>query len=379
MRFRTAAVALGLALAGIGGTTAVLVNGDDSGTDIVAAGPGEPAAEPAAIAEPSVIAAPIDVPPVRPTVAPTKAPPPVKKLSKLATPDVLVTTKTPLTAAQVAKLKDITALENLAVFRTAAVTVQGKRTQAIGVDPSQFRAFTPQETAQSDELWKVVAKGELTASYALGRTNPLPLGGDVAIAGKTKRLGARASLGLPGVDLITDTATLASLGVNGGGALVEASDRGIQSLQRSIKKAVGADATLTVLRAKVLAPISSRPSSYRDLYIRSAGYCPGLSWTVLAAIGQVESGHGRNNGPSSAGALGPMQFLPSTWAAYGVDGDGDGQADINSPFDAVPGAAVYLCRNGAGRGGDDLYNAIFAYNHADWYVRKVLGLAAQYK
>ena len=65
------------------------------------------------------------------------------------------------------------------------------------------------------------------------------------------------------------------------------------------------------------------PANYLALYQASAAkYCPGLSWTVLAAIGQIESGHGTNNGPSSAGALGPMQFLPSTWAVWGIDGFG---------------------------------------------------------
>jgi membrane-bound lytic murein transglycosylase B len=72
-----------------------------------------------------------------------------------------------------------------------------------------------------------------------------------------------------------------------------------------------------------------------------------------------------------------MQFLPSTWAAYGVDADGNGVADITNPVDAVYSAARYLCDNGAGRGGDALAGAVYAYNHADWYVADVLSLATR--
>ena len=72
-----------------------------------------------------------------------------------------------------------------------------------------------------------------------------------------------------------------------------------------------------------------------------------------------------------------MQFLSATWAAYGVDGDGDGVIDRYSPADAIFGAANYLCHNGAGTP-SRLRSAIFAYNHADWYVRKVLDQAQAY-
>jgi len=123
---------------------------------------------------------------------------------------------------------------------------------------------------------------------------------------------------------------------------------------------------------------TAKAGSYLELYHQGARLCPGLSWAVLAAIGQIESGHGRNVGPSSAGALGPMQFLPSTWRTYGVDGDRDGRADIMNPYDAVPAAARYLCANGAGRGGRQLYNAIWHYNHSDSYVQQVLALARAY-
>ena len=103
----------------------------------------------------------------------------------------------------------------------------------------------------------------------------------------------------------------------------------------------------------------------------------GLPWPVLAAVGKVETDHGRNVAVSSAGARGPMQFMPATWAAYGVDGDGDGIADIMNPADAVHGAAHYLCASGAGNS-VSLRDAIFAYNHATWYVDLVLEHAARY-
>ena len=108
-------------------------------------------------------------------------------------------------------------------------------------------------------------------------------------------------------------------------------------------------------------------------------YCPGLPWTVLAAIGQIESGDGTNMGPSTAGALGPMQFLPSTWARWGIDAFGEtGPPDVFDPYDAVPSAARMLCADGAAAGGQSLYNAIFDYNQAKWYVNEVLALAAEY-
>lgn len=90
---------------------------------------------------------------------------------------------------------------------------------------------------------------------------------------------------------------------------------------------------------------------------------------VLAGLTSVESDFGRNMGPSSAGAIGWTQFLPSTWASYGVDADGDGRADPFNAHDAIHGAANYLRASGAP---DDWRRALFAYNHADWYVAKVL-------
>jgi murein DD-endopeptidase MepM/ murein hydrolase activator NlpD len=75
--------------------------------------------------------------------------------------------------------------------------------------------------------------------------------------------------------------------------------------------------------------------------------------------------------------MGPMQFLPTTWAVYGVDGDGDGRADAYNSDDSIWGAARYLCANGAGNA-ETLRSAIWAYNHADSYVDQVLRVAATY-
>jgi hypothetical protein len=101
----------------------------------------------------------------------------------------------------------------------------------------------------------------------------------------------------------------------------------------------------------------------------------GIPWQVLASINRIETAFGTNLNVSSAGALGWMQFIPSTWKAYGVDANSDGRKDPYNPVDAICAAARYL--NAAG-GSKDLRQSIFAYNHADWYVDEVLLYAKQY-
>src|SRR5215213_2075170 len=102
---------------------------------------------------------------------------------------------------------------------------------------------------------------------------------------------------------------------------------------------------------------------------QAAGIEYGVRWEVLAAINEIETDYGRNLNVSYAGALGWMQFMPATWDMYGVDANGDGQKDPFNPVDAIFAAARYLRAAGADQ---DLYRAIFAYNHADWYVESVL-------
>ncbi len=127
------------------------------------------------------------------------------------------------------------------------------------------------------------------------------------------------------------------------------------------------------------------PAGMLTLYRAAAATCPGLPWTVLAAIGTVESGNGTSNlpgvhsGANAAGAEGPMQFEPPTFAAYAepVPPGGATPPTPYDPVDAVYAAARMLCANGAA-GGVDVPGAVFAYNHDDAYVAKVLALAQSF-
>jgi Transglycosylase SLT domain len=107
---------------------------------------------------------------------------------------------------------------------------------------------------------------------------------------------------------------------------------------------------------------------------RAAAARTGVSWTVLAAVNSIETDYGRNRGVSIAGAVGWMQFMPSTWLAYATDATGDRRADPLNPADAILSAARYLQASGAAQ---DIEAALFAYNHADWYVRDVLERARE--
>jgi len=125
------------------------------------------------------------------------------------------------------------------------------------------------------------------------------------------------------------------------------------------------------------------PPLYLRMYEQAAQRY-GVDWAILAGIGKVECDHGRDPDPSctregavnSAGAGGPMQFIASTWLKYGVDADGDGRADRWDPADAIYAAANYLRASGAP---GNYKMAIFAYNHAAWYVAEVESWAGRYE
>ena len=119
------------------------------------------------------------------------------------------------------------------------------------------------------------------------------------------------------------------------------------------------------------------PPPVKALYVEAARRYH-LPWTLLAGIGMEETGHGATHATSPAGAQGLMQFMPGTFAIYGVDGDHDGRASITSDADSIYSAANYLTKSGATTGPAGVRRALFAYNHADWYVNDVLHYAHAY-
>ncbi len=133
------------------------------------------------------------------------------------------------------------------------------------------------------------------------------------------------------------------------------------------------------------AATSKIPPAMLALYQEAAVTCPGLPWTILAAIGTVESDNGQSNlpgvhsGANAAGAEGIMQFEPATFAAYDepVPPGGAVPPTPYDPTDAVYAAARLLCADG-GAGGADLSEAVYAYNHSASYVAQVLALAQTY-
>ena len=114
--------------------------------------------------------------------------------------------------------------------------------------------------------------------------------------------------------------------------------------------------------------VEPAPAAELRSYYEEGEAVYGVPWEYLAAVNLTETRMGRIRGLSTAGARGPMQFIPSTWARYG-------QGDIDDPHDAILAAARYLAANGGGSG--NLANALYRYNPASWYVTAVTTYAEQ--
>jgi hypothetical protein len=310
---------------------------------------------------------------------------------QLFVPDVIAAAPAGISPAQLARIGKLTGVRNVLPVDGGKVTVNGHSANVLGV-PAGFRSWTPPETAAASAVWTDLSQGKLVSTRGAAGQLHLAAGNSYQVAGAVQvRLpfGAPTTLSVPGADAIVNQSRSSQLGLAKNFAvLINAPGVNLVTLMAKIKLVIGTGAkvinlvpvvTVGNLPVSTNVPTTGVPSSYLNLYKASAAkYCPGMSWTVLAAIGEIESGNGANEGPSSAGALGPMQFLPSTWAEWGITGFGQtGPPDIWNPLDAVPSAARMLCADGAGSTAT-LRGAIFSYNHATWYVDEVLALASEY-
>ena len=311
---------------------------------------------------------------------------------RLVVPDVIASVPGGVTAADLAKIRRIGQVRTVLAVAGARITVNGKPLTVLGVSGAALRPWTPPETAENQGVWTAFAKGDLITTTTAAHSGGLRAGTAYPVSAAVRTqltFGGGALLGVAGVDGVVNNTQAQRLGlVKNVAVLINAPAADMTTLVGQVRAVLGTGSQVvrlvpvtlsTKLPVDTSAP-TGKPASYLSLYQESAAqYCPGLSWTVLAAIGQIESDDGANEGPSTAGALGPMQFLPSTWATWGVAAFGEtGKPNIMDPFDAVPSAARMLCADGAASGGQGLQQAIFDYNHATWYVDEVLTLANEY-
>ena len=302
-------------------------------------------------------------------------------------PDLAVIEPHGLSVADIRELGKIRGARDVLAVDGAAIEIRGRPVNVIGVDPQQFRSWTPLATASDTRLWEAIAGGDFVSAGSARHLLRLHTGTRYQLAGASRvslAYGGAATFGIAGVDLVVNTSASASLGlIHNVAALISAPGVAMPALKHEVRAALGGAGRVVSLREPQLPVDAStsggKPATYLQLFRESAArYCPGMSWTVLAAIGQIESGDGANVGPSTAGAEGPMQFLPSTWQEWGITAFGEtGPPDVMDPYDAVPSAARLLCAAGAGTAAG-LPGAILAYNHASWYVAEVLALAQQY-
>jgi hypothetical protein len=310
-------------------------------------------------------------------------------------PDLIAAVPGGVTSAQLAEISKLPGVQAVLPVDGGKITVNAHSADVLGVSPQAFRPWTSLATATSASVWSDLGQGELISTAAAARKLHLTAGKSYPVSAAILEqvpFGGATALSVPGADAIVNLARSAQLGLSKNFAvLISAPKANLKTLTTQVKAVVGGHGQVVNLVSYTLITESKQPvativpigapANYLELFQQSAKlYCPGLPWTVLAAIGQIESGDGANDGPSSAGARGPMQFLPSTWAIWGITATAfhqTGAPDIMNPFDAVPSAARMLCADGGGNSAT-LPAAIFAYNHATWYVAEVLALANEY-
>jgi len=236
--------------------------------------PAPPGAAPPAAAAPVLVPPPTTgvptAPPTTPVDPPATAPPnpaavlarpgvaaKVRPLGALVHPDVLVTGS--LAPAAVGRIAALVPPGGAVVFGAGTVLVGGKQVRAAAVDPSVFRAFAAKGTAESDPVWNALARGEVVASHKLAAAMKLPLGGQVkAGPAGSLRLGALATTGIPGTDVIVGQETGKTLGLRPGSAVLLGAGTGVDAVQLAgkVRAIAGDTGTVDLLTAPAANPVA---------------------------------------------------------------------------------------------------------------------------
>ena len=233
---------------------------------------------------------------------------------QLIVPDVIAAVPGGIDAAQIAAITHLSQVRAVLPIDGARIAVNGKPVNVLAASAAQLRPWTPPATAASTAIWADFARGDLITTAAVASGLALRSGGSYPVVAVTQvhlTFGGQALLGVPGVDGIVNQSDARELGlVKNVAVLINAPAAQMESLVGQVRAIVGSGGQVVRLvpeqvttRLPVVTHVpTGRPANYMTLYQESAAqYCPGLSWTVLAAIGEIESNNGQNMGPSSAG------------------------------------------------------------------------------
>ncbi|GAA2807046.1 C40 family peptidase [Nonomuraea dietziae] len=223
--------------------------------------------------------------------------PPVRPLDKLHEPSMFVVTRKPLRRATMEKVVKIKGIRAVELADAASVTIDGKRVQTLGVDPSSFRSYTPKVTASSDGLWANVAGGDVAVSFVLGNDGGLTLGRSVPGPGGQLRIGAYATMGMGAVDAVLSRDKARSLGFPQNNAIVVSAPKvDTAALRRALLRVLPKGSQVAAIN-----PVLAAPKKVTQWSSGSFMTAPQLTTALHAAAGKL----GR---PYVWGAEGPDTF-----------------------------------------------------------------------
>ncbi|WP_225878362.1 C40 family peptidase [Spongiactinospora rosea] len=263
--------------------------------------------------------APLQSPGASPQAAAPR--PQVQPLKSTHAPHLFAVTRKPLTEATLKKVAKVAGIRAMELADAAEVTIDGKRVQTLGVDPSTFRAYTPRPTAKSDALWGNIAGGDVAVSFVLGNDGGLRLGTSVNAANRTLRIGAYATMGMGSIDAVVSRTTARDLGIPQNNALViSAPKQDSVQLRKAVMRALPKGSQVATIN-----PVLKRPNGTVQPQGRT-------TWPVgaLMSVPQIETAlraaASKLGRPYVWGAEGPETFDCSGLVQWAY-----GQAGVRMP------------------------------------------------